>query len=167
MVIPREELNRMLPEELAYIAGFIDGDGCINCQIIPRKDYRYKFQIRISLSITQKTSRHWILLWFAKKIKSGTIRKRSDGISELTLVGKNQVIAVLKALLPFFKLKRRQAILVLEIGTQLSKDQDPQSFLKLCEQVDKIAQLNDSKKRKFTAQVVRETLLKDSLLSSP
>jgi hypothetical protein len=30
--------------ELAYIAGFLDGDGSIFFQIVPRKDYKQKFQ---------------------------------------------------------------------------------------------------------------------------
>lgn len=45
-------------QEIAYLAGFIDGDGCILAQIIPRKDYKYKFQIRVSIIFYQKKSRH-------------------------------------------------------------------------------------------------------------
>jgi hypothetical protein len=35
---------------IAYIAGFLDGDGSIFFQIIPRKDYKLKFQIRSSIA---------------------------------------------------------------------------------------------------------------------
>ena len=44
--------------EKAYIAGFIDGDGCILSQIIKREDYKYKFQIRVSITFYQKKKRH-------------------------------------------------------------------------------------------------------------
>jgi hypothetical protein len=39
----------------SYIAGFLDGDGCVMFQIIKRKDYQYGFQIRASLVFYQKT----------------------------------------------------------------------------------------------------------------
>lgn len=51
--------------ELSYLAGFIDGDGCILAQIVRRKDYSFGFQIRISLIVYQKSSR----LWFLMKLK--------------------------------------------------------------------------------------------------
>jgi hypothetical protein len=155
------KLKNLTPEELAYLAGFIDGDGSINAQIIARKDYQLKFQIRFSISVTQKTKRHWIVLWFHKKIGLGTTRQRPDGISEYCLVGSDSVVPFLQALMPYLKVKRRQAVLVTEIAQKLSKKQNPQSFLKLCEQVDTIALLNDSKKRTVTASVV-ENFWKDN-----
>lgn len=155
------KINKLQQTELAYIAGFFDGDGCINVQIIPRADYKFKFQLRFSLTIFQKTSRHWVVLWFQKKLGCGQVRKRKDGISEFCLVGKNDVQNLLQVLKPFLKVKRRQAQLVLEICQQMSKNQDLQSFLKLCERVDQIALLNDSKKRIINAQVVRSTILMD------
>ena len=155
-------IQKLTELDLAYMAGFIDGDGCINCQIIRRQDYKLKFQIRFSLTVYQKTTlRHWVCIWFDKKIGLGTVRKRPDGMSEYSLVGAHSVKNVLIALLPFLKVKRRQALLVIEIINNLSKNQDPQSFVKLCEQVDRIAILNDSKKRTITASVVRENLLKE------
>jgi intein/homing endonuclease len=44
--------------DYAYLAGFIDGDGCLLAQLVKRPDYLYKFQIRISINFYQKTSRH-------------------------------------------------------------------------------------------------------------
>lgn len=49
---------QLTKEELNYIAGFIDGDGCILAQIVARKDYKFKFQIRVSIIMYQKTTRH-------------------------------------------------------------------------------------------------------------
>ena len=46
-------------EQKAYIAGFLDGDGCINAQIVKRPDYKLQFQIRVTLTFFQKTKRHW------------------------------------------------------------------------------------------------------------
>jgi len=41
---------------LAYIAGFLDGDGSVFFQIVPDKSYRRKFQIRCSIAFHQKQS---------------------------------------------------------------------------------------------------------------
>jgi hypothetical protein len=48
--------------EKAYLAGMVDGSGCILAQIIPLKDYKYKFQIRVSIIFYQKKARHWFIL---------------------------------------------------------------------------------------------------------
>ncbi|NCN51434.1 hypothetical protein GW931_00275 [archaeon] len=49
--------------KLAYIAGFLDGDGSIFFQIIPRKDYKLKFQIRTSIAFYQDKDNLGILSW--------------------------------------------------------------------------------------------------------
>jgi intein-encoded DNA endonuclease-like protein len=41
-------------EEKAYIAGFLDGDGSIMAQLVSRKDYRLRYQIRVSVVFYQK-----------------------------------------------------------------------------------------------------------------
>ena len=52
------KLQRLSPEELAYVAGFLDGDGSICARIVKRPEYRLQFEIRVSLSFFQKTTRH-------------------------------------------------------------------------------------------------------------
>ena len=155
-------LNQLTSTDLAYIAGFVDGNGCINAQIVRRRDYVLGFQIRVSITFFQKTSRHWFLLQLHKQLGYGTVRKRPDGISEYAVVGSSGVNNLLVVLLPFLRLKKRQAQLLLEIIDTLSKAQDPQAFGKLCEMVDTITDLNDSKKRILRASVVRSELGLDS-----
>ena len=65
------------------------------------------------------------------------------------------------------KLKKRHAVLILQIIEQLQKTQEPQAFVKLCEEVDKFGELNDSKKRQVTSTTVRSLFLKLNLLSVP
>jgi hypothetical protein len=52
------KLKRLSPMELSYIAGFLDGDGSIYAQIVKRSDYQLRFQLRVSVSFFQKTTRH-------------------------------------------------------------------------------------------------------------
>ena len=180
-------MNKILnlsEEEKAYIGGFLDGDGSLNVQIVRRKrhivrtkdivkrrtgqrvyydyltrfDYRFNFQIIISLTFFQKRSTHWFILWLHKKLQSGEIRKKVNGGSQYTIDGPQNVEKVLEQVKPYLKIKRKQVILTLEILKNKSKSYDHNSFLKCCQLVDNIAALNDSKKRKINSAVVRSDL---------
>jgi hypothetical protein len=144
----------------AYIAGFLDGDGSIFAQIVPRPDYTLHYQIRVTISFFQKTPYHWHLLWLHKQLNYGTLRKRKDGMSEYTIVGKDPVKNVLTRLQPWIRGKQAQVKLMLDIIEALPKAKDPQTFLTLCESVDRFAVLNFSKKRKITSDTVRSTFEK-------
>lgn len=144
---------------LAYYAGFLDGDGCINAQIVPRVGYRLGFQIRVSLTFFQSTKREWFFLRLAKIFPQGTYRRRKDGVSEYAIVGTARVFPLCKKLLPFLQIKRKQASLLLQISRQLKKNQDPNDFLALCRLVDQIGKLNDSKKRVISTETVQAFFL--------
>ena len=107
-------MTHLKNEQKAYIAGFLDGDGCINAQIVKRPDYKLHFQIRVTLTFFQKTKRHWILLQLQKLLKLSTIRKRNDGMSEYAIVGKDSVKKCLHLLYPYIKLKKVHARRVLQ-----------------------------------------------------
>ena len=92
---------------LAYIAGFLDGDGSIFFQIVPRKDYKQKFQIRTSIGFYQDTTNVRILEWLKEQIKSGYIRHRKTGISDYTIVESKKVKRLLTLLRPYVKLKKK------------------------------------------------------------
>jgi len=104
-------------------------------------------------------------------------------MSEYTIVGKESVNHCIRLLKPYLKLKKRHAALILQIIEQLQTGgatQEPQAFVKLCEEVDKFGELNDapkggaegtygtpSKKRQVTSTTVRSLFLKLNLLSVP
>jgi hypothetical protein len=50
--------NKLLNTTIAYIAGFLDGDGNLLVQIVKNETFKYKFQIRISIIFYQKTIKH-------------------------------------------------------------------------------------------------------------
>lgn len=150
--------NNILNDEIikAYLAGFLDGDGCIDAQIIRRPDYKLGFQIRVSITFFQSTKRHWFLLQLQEHhAPGGRLRRRNDGISEYSIVGPQLVQRVCESVLPYLQIKRRQAALVIELTKRLKKGQSREEFLTLCEIVDKIGNLNDSKKRTVSAIFVQ------------
>ncbi len=144
-----------MPEETkAYIAGFLDGDGCLMAQLVKRKGYRYGFQIRLSIVFYQHVQNVKHLEWLKSILKKGYIRKRNDQMAEYTIVGIKDVIEVLTKILPYLRLKRQQAKNLLKFSKLPSRPTKHQ-FIDFCHLVDETAKYNFSKKRKiFTQQVV-------------
>ena len=140
---------------LAYIAGFLDGDGSIFFQIVPRKDYKQKFQIRSSIAFYQKSENAEILNWLKEIFGVGYIGHRKTGISDYTIVESKEVLRVLKLLQPYVKLKKKQVELGLDILDKLNSKQD---FAEICKLVDKFKELNYSKKRKITYDKISKSL---------
>ena len=143
---------------LAYIAGFLDGDGSIFFQIIPRPDYKQKFQIRSSIAFYQDSKYVEILEWLKEMFESGYIRHRKTGISDYTVVESKKVKILLKLLQPYVKLKKKQVNLGLEILEKLNNKESNEDFLKICKLVDKFKELNYSKKRTITYETVIRSL---------
>jgi len=131
----------------SYIAGFLDGDGCIIFQLVRRKDYRYGYQIRASIVFYQKTNNRYHLEWLKEIFSIGYIRNRKDGMTEYTIVGIKPVIEILELLKPYIRLKQRHVVLAKKINSILSKSLDVKNFVEASELVDEFAELNYSKKR--------------------
>jgi len=155
-------------EELSYIAGFLDGDGCIMLQLIRRKDYKLGYEIRPSIVFYQKTINEYFLFWLKSKLKFGYIRKRKDGMSEYTIVGIGPVKKIILQINPFLKLKKKHGKLAMHILMQMpktGKEMTARKLLKLSLEVDKFIFLNYSKKRTNTSIKVKEYLISHNFLS--
>ncbi len=146
------------PEVLSYIAGFLDGDGCINVQLVRRKDYRLGYQIRPSITFFQKQKHRRFLEWLRSVLRAGFIRERKDGMSEYSVVDVKSVEQVLRQLHPYLRLKQQQCDLALTIVEEIkhSAHLSPQDFLRLAQKVDVFEELNDSKKRTIKSSQVAE-----------
>lgn len=142
----------------SYLAGFIDGDGSIITQIVKRDDYAFKYMIRLSIVFYQKTSRHWFLIKLQKLLHNkGFLRKRNDGMSELSFVQKDLILEILNHILPYSKVKTDIIKKVILIIHELDHVKNRCDFLKVCKIVDETANLTDSKKRKITSKTVEDS----------
>ena len=119
---------RVDPTILAYIAGFLDGDGSIFFQLVRRKDYGLGFQIRTSIAFYQKTENERTLLWLKDQFSSGYIRRRKTGISDYTIVEPEEVQRVLRLLQPYVRLKSEHVRLGLDILEKLPSADDATKF---------------------------------------
>ena len=168
--------------DLIYIAGFLDGDGAIIAQFVTRTsrglkpekdDYKWKYKIRLSIQFTQHTKRSIYLTKLKQIIGAGSIRHRTGGVttsqsggpaesvSDYVITANLSVLAFLKLIQPYLRIKQKQANLAITILEQLPlAKNDKVKFFELVDMVDHIASLNDTKltKRTLTGAVVKETL---------
>ena len=95
--------------KLAYIAGFLDGDGSLMLQIKKRKDGTLKRRFMATICFYQDSRHEKDLYWIRGILEIGYISRRNDGMTELRINGYKQVKEILQNLLPFIKFKKDQA----------------------------------------------------------
>ena len=152
-------------EQKAYIAGFLDGDGSIHVRLKPNSTYRYRFQISPAIVFYQSEKEINHLKWLNRTIGRGYIRKRNDGIAEYILGDIKSIREMIKNLLPYLKLKQRQAKLMLEILERKEKIKKAKDFLELAKRIDLFQKINYSKKRIQNSSKVEKVLKEEKLLT--
>ena len=95
--------------DLAYIAGFLDGDGSLMLQVKKRKDGRLKKRFMSTICFYQDSRHEKSLYWIKKILGIGYITRRNDKMSELRINGFGQVNEIIGDLLPFIRFKKNQA----------------------------------------------------------
>ena len=93
---------------LAYIAGFLDGDGSLMLQIKKRADGKSKIRFMTTICFYQDTRHEKDLLWIRKILNIGYISRRNDGMTELRINGYSQVRDILYKIAPYIRFKRIQ-----------------------------------------------------------
>lgn len=112
---------------LAYIAGMLDGEGCISINKRKDKEYKRGHSFYANLRITNTYLP--VLLWIQDQFGGlGSIveqpRKENRKRCWQWKVATNQAAAVCKMLLPYLRIKKRQAEILVEF--QKLKETSPQ-----------------------------------------
>mgnify|MGYP003950315097 CR=1 FL=1 len=154
----KDQFKQLNNEQLAYLAGFLEADGCFLVQIIPGR-YKYKYTIRVSIVFYQKKDKHWYFLHLKNLVGVGSIRFRNDGMLEYSITGLSLVNRFLEMLFPHLILKKNLAVLIFRIIKGLVDVKNEADFLEVCKLVDKVADHTYSKKRKNTSLTVKNSLL--------
>lgn len=105
--------------ELAYIAGFLDGDGSLMFQLKRRKDSRRQFRYMFTVCLYQDTRHEETLHWMRDVLEIGYISRRNDGISELRVNGYAQIMNLMKMLTPYVRFKKKQCDAMLKAAQLL------------------------------------------------
>ena len=95
--------------DLAYIAGFLDGDGSIMLQVKSRNDTSRGVRFMATLCLYQETRHAQPLRWMRTVFNIGYLSDRKDGITELRINGFASVRRVLELLRPYIRFKVAQA----------------------------------------------------------
>lgn len=98
------------PATLGYLAGIVDGEGCI----VARIDGRGHLVLRLEIANTSETLMEWLVETFGGRANP---RMREMQRTCFTWsVGTGRAVPILTAIAPYMKIKRRQAELFLEIA---------------------------------------------------
>lgn len=140
---------------LAYVAGFLDGDGSLMLQIKKRKDGdKSKFRFMVTICFYQDTRHEKTLYWIRELFGIGFISRRNDGMTELRINGYRQVNNIIRSLLPFIKFKKIQATALMQACEILLKTKlkllDKTQLAKIVELIFVIQNENYVTKKKKT-----------------
>ena len=134
---------------LAYIAGFLDGDGSLMIQIKKRKDGNKKFRFMLTICFYQDFRHAEPLFWIKKQLGIGYISKRNDNITELRINGFKQVKEIVEKLFPYIRFKKKQAIMVIKAANILmSKNLSSKDMKKLVDCIISVQNNNYVTKKK-------------------
>lgn len=130
--------------DLAYIAGLVDGEGCITA--FRRKDSR---STRVSFSIAM-CSRE--LLEWASAVFGGRVHEKNQSINKfhnwdqcyVWIASDKAALEILKIIAPYLKLKKTQAELAIQLAElkAAGRPHYPADYPKQLEIVDNIQALN-------------------------
>ena len=114
-------LSKVKQINLAYIAGFLDGDGSIMFQLHRRKSDKDVFRIKTVICFYQDNRHLEQIKWFQRSLDCGYVYSRNDRICELRIEGFQKVFEVLTKLKPFIRFKKKQVDLMLELIPKLQQ----------------------------------------------
>ncbi len=133
--------------QLAYLAGFIDGDGSIYVRLKPNDTYRYGFQIAPYIILFQSAKDEASFQKICQMLNCGYLRRRKDGILEYTIGRQEEILDLISKIKPYLILKKRQANLIEKIFKTKSLVKNSKDFSKLMDLVNQFGDINYSKKR--------------------
>jgi hypothetical protein len=145
-----------LNNDLAYIAGFLDGDGSIMLQIKKRKDGNVSGRRFMATICFYQDARHATPLeWIRKVLGIGYMSYRNDGMAELRINGFKQTEEILLKLLPFIKFKKLQAAEIVKAVRILQKDVRTENDLrKVAAAMIRIQSVNYATRKKKTLEEI-------------
>ena len=114
-------MGSRLETDLAYIAGFLDGDGSLMLQVKSRSDTKRGVRFMATICFYQDTRHERPLYWIRERLRIGYISRRNDGMTELRINGFEQVREILTTLKPFIRFKSKQTQAIIRACALLSR----------------------------------------------
>ncbi len=147
--------------DLAYIAGFLDGDGSLMIQLKRRSESKIKTRcVMLTICFYQDSRHEKPLHWIKEVLGIGYLSRRNDGMTELRINGHRRVMRILENLLPFLKFKRKQAEAIIDSAHALLKPgfAEVAARERLLDNILIVQQENYATKRKRSRKELRSIL---------
>ena len=109
------KISKIAKIDLAYISGFLDGDGSVMVQVKRVKTNSRPWRLMFTICFYQDTRHEKPLFWIQKRLGIGYISHRNDGMTELRINGYEQTRKILEAIYPYVKFKKKQIGYILQI----------------------------------------------------
>ena len=139
-------LSKVNPLNLAYIAGFLDGDGSIMLQYHRRESGKEKFRVKTVICFYQDDRYSKEIKWIKSVLGCGYVYIRSDHICELRIEGYKRVYEVLSSLKPYLRFKNKQAALMLKVIPELQQKTSERSIVDWIRQMQKLNYFSSQRK---------------------
>ena len=108
--------NTQTNEFWAYLAGFLDGDGCIAANVEKRKTNRSGTRVRIRISFTQHRDRRIVLDEIKAKIGEGKVAEYDhNSMAEYVIRNQKVISEILEKIKPYLIVKTKH----LELASRL------------------------------------------------
>jgi hypothetical protein len=165
---------KLSKEQAAFVAGFLEGDGCISAKIAPTPHKRTPYRVRVIISFTQHTRNREILERIRSLLGGSLDDYPSKKLSELTIRDRKRVCQILRLIHPYLVTKQRQSELAQEIIRIFNRGKrkvrsylEPKELLRMVEIAEEIRRLNSNRGNKtiHTIDEVRKALKRRGLVS--
>ncbi len=128
----------------AYVAGFLDGDGCIAIRMEKSKTCKLGYRVRVRISFTQHKKRRKVLDYLLNVISSGTVAEyQHNNMAEYVIRDQQVVEELLDHLEPYIVVKTEHLKLAQKLLILKRDGYSIQSLSKMFNLVKQIGLLNN------------------------
>lgn len=137
--------------ERAYLAGFLDADGAIMALVEKHSEKRFGFRVRIIVKITQRDPK--ILKLFEKTLRIGSVIKNRTAYDWI-LRDQKVICDLLQILLPYLKVKSRQAKTALKIlNSKIAARNDLVKNARLADSLSQFNVRSKNRRKNFASMI--------------
>jgi len=136
----------------AYISGLLDGDGAIMACIEKHAEKKFGFRIRIFIKISQNNFK--ILNWCKFITSFGNIRHIENDEYEWIIRNQQDAKLILQLLIPYLKIKNKQARIALRIlNTQIKTIKQLLKNATLADALSKLNVRSQGRRKNFMTMI--------------
>ncbi len=140
----------------AYLAGLIDGDGCIMATIERHREMRFGFRVRVELKITQKEPE--LLHSLVEEWNIGRVSSNRKGTAYTTydwiVREKDDLKNILEFIEPYTRLKKKQVTIAMQIlQMKVMTKQDLIENARLADALSKLNVRSSGRRSNFASMI--------------